>query len=168
MFGFDVTYNISDLKRLAGEYPDIVREETETVMDIIVRRLEKEVVERTPRGVGGAGGLAGSISGEVVSAGGRVTGIVGTPVEYGVVVELGRRPGKRMPPTAPIALWAQRKLGLTEKEASSAAFAIARNIAAEGFEGAKMFGQAWDDNERWAQDMLYSIPERVVRRLDNQ
>jgi len=160
-----VTWNITDLDELAAKYPGVAHDEVFRVVDLAIRRLEKEVVERTPRGVGGAGGLAGSIAGETVSAGRRVKGVVGTPLEYGVVVEMGRRPGQRMPPVAPIALWAQRKLGVPADEAESVGFAIARKIAVKGFKGARMFEDAWDDTERWVQDMLYSIPERIVKRL---
>lgn len=162
----EITYNLTELRDLAKRFPGVVLEETERVMDLVVRRLEKEVVEGTPKGVGGAAGLAGSIAGEVVSSGMPVKGVVGTPMEYGIVVELGRRPGRKMPPVGPIALWAQRKLGVSADEAKSVGFVIARSIAVHGFEGAHMFENAWDENERWVQDQLYGIAGRVVRRLE--
>lgn len=43
----------------------------------------------------------------------------------------GRMPGA-MPPIAPLEKWAQVKLGLSESQARSAAFAIAKKIAKEG------------------------------------
>ena len=162
----DVTYNISDLRVLAKKYPETVRRETEAVMDLIVRRLEGEVVKRTPAGVGGAAGLKGSIHGEVMAYGSSVTGTVGTPLEYGEVVEKGRRPGKAMPPVTPIALWVQRKLGVSADEARGVGFAIARKISIEGFEGAHMFEKAWKANERWVTQQLQGLPERIVKRLD--
>ena len=156
---------LTDLKELIRKWPDVVRSETTAVMDLVVRRIEAEVVSGTPLGVGGAAGLAGSIFGEVESGMHRVTGIVGTPLEYGEVVELGRRPGARMPPVAPIALWAQRKLGVDADEAESVGFAIARKIAVHGFEGAHMFGKAWEELDNWAMQMLGTIPGRVVARV---
>jgi hypothetical protein len=51
---------------------------------------------------------------------------------YSPVIEYGRRAGSRMPPTGPIARWAQRKLGLSAKDAKNAAFAIAKSIAKRG------------------------------------
>jgi len=161
----DITYNQAELRELGKKYPGIVREETVAVMEMIVARLEKEVVERTPRGVGGEAGLAGSIAGEVKGRGSPVTGTVGTPLEYGEVVELGRRPGKAMPPVGPIILWARRKLGVSEEDGEHVGFAIARKIAIEGFEGAKMFESALEDNRRWIQNMLYTIPDRVKKRI---
>jgi hypothetical protein len=51
---------------------------------------------------------------------------------YAGVIEYGRRPGARMPPLAPIAQWAQRRLGLSEGDARAAAYLIARAIARRG------------------------------------
>ena len=163
----DIEYDLTDIRSLANRYPEITLDETEKVLDTVVRRLEKEVVERTPAGVGGDAGLRGSIHGEVVSFGMPVKAQVGTPLEYGEVVEHGRRPGKAMPPVEPIAQWARSILGITDaKEARSVGFAIARKIAVKGFEGAHMFEKAWKDNERWVQDQLRTIPGRVIRRVE--
>lgn len=54
---------------------------------------------------------------------------------YAGVIELGRRPEKKQPPLEAIARWAQRKLGLTEKQAWHAAVPIARAIAKKGIPG---------------------------------
>jgi hypothetical protein len=51
---------------------------------------------------------------------------------YAAVIELGRRAGARMPPSDAIARWAQRKLSLSELEARSVGFVIARAIARRG------------------------------------
>ena len=161
-----ITYNLTDLRELAHQFPDAVLAETEMVMDIIVRRLEKSVVEKTPRGVGGQAGLAGSIFGEAVVMGQRVTGTVGTPVLYGEVIELGRRPGQTPPPIAPLIPWVRSKLGIDDaKEQRSVAFAIARKIGKSGFPGVHMFQRAWAENEQWVQGQLSTIPHRVVMRL---
>ena len=69
----------------------------------------------------------------------RILGVVGTPIRYAWPVELGRRPGGRMPPVEPIADWAVAQLGIEREEARGVAFAIARKIAREGTEGAGMF-----------------------------
>jgi len=54
---------------------------------------------------------------------------------YAGVIEYGRRPESRRPPSDVIARWAQRKLGLTRVEAQRAAFPIARAIARRGIRG---------------------------------
>jgi hypothetical protein len=161
-----INYDLGELRKLVQRWPDETREEMRVTMDRIVRRLEAEVVKRTPAGVGGQAGLRGSIAGEVATLGRTVTGTVGTPLEYGEVVELGRRPGKAFPPVDPIALWARRKLGVSEKESRSVGFAIARKIAIHGFEGAHMFEEGWKHIEPWAQKELMGIGERVVRRVE--
>ena len=158
--------NINEIQELVKKYPEAVHSESVAVLNIIMARLEKDIVEFTPAGVGGAAGLRGSIHGEVAAtSGGSVEGVVGTPLEYGEVIEMGRRPGKGFPPVAPITLWAIRKLGVADKEAKSIGFLIARKIARQGFEGAHMFQKAWDKNERWVMDQLQTIPARVVDRL---
>ena len=144
----------------------MVAEETEAVLTLIGNRVETHVVMHTPRGVSGAGGLAGSI-GATVHMGGcwpaRVE--IGTPLEYGISVEYGREPGGKMPPRAPIELWARRKLGLGADEAEAASWAIARHIAIHGTEGARMFQKAWEELDDWVTDELHGIPGRVVKRL---
>ena len=59
--------------------------------------------------------------------------------DYTEYLKNGRKPGK-MPPIAPLERWAQVKLGLRGKQALSAAFAIAKKIAAEGTEYHKQGG----------------------------
>ena len=161
---FRYRYDDSEVRHLAAAYPGIFMEETERVLLLITARLEADVVQGTPRGVGGAAGLAGSIFGEVQHSGVSVRGIVGTPVAYGDVVELGRRPGS-FPPVAPIALWAERKLGVSATEAESAAFLIARKIFHRGTEGAYMFRNAWRARQQWVDQMLRSIPGRIMSRI---
>jgi hypothetical protein len=158
------TVDTSEVQRLAADYPEMFVEETEAVLRLITARLESDIVQATPRGVGGAAGLAGSMFGEVQTAGLTVSGVVGSPLAYAEVVEVGRRPGS-FPPVAPIALWAQRKLGLSETEAQGAALAIARKIFWHGTEGAHMFRDTWQARKAWVTSMLESIPARIVRRL---
>lgn len=164
--GVDVTYDLGAIRKLAKKYPVETRIEMTDTMHDIVNRLEALVVKGTPAGVSGEGGLRGSIAGEVVTMGQEVRGTVGTPLEYGKVIEYGRRPGKAMPPVAPIALWARRKLGVSEEESRGVGFVIARKIAVEGFEGAHMFEKAWKEVEPWAQKQLMGIADRVIRRIE--
>jgi len=161
-----INYDLGEIRKLVKRWPDETREEMRVTMDRIVRRLEAEIVKRTPAGIGGSAGLRGSIAGEVATLGRVVTGTVGTPLEYGEVVEMGRRPGKAFPPVDPIALWARRKLGVSEKESRGVGFAIARKIAIHGFEGVHMFEKGWQHIESWAQKEMMGIGERVVRRVE--
>lgn len=81
---------------------------------------------------------------------------------YSGVIEDGRRKGARTPPRQAIARWAQRKLGLTEKEAQRAAFAIARSIAKRGLRPRKVLGSVL---ERIAKAALQEIAREVAKTL---
>lgn len=155
-----------DVLRLVRQCPEIFREEALAVLEVIDSRVTKEVVEKTPRGVGGAAGLAGSIHGQVVETGEGFMDRIGTPLEYGAVIELGRRPGKKRPPIAPIELWARRKLGLPPDKAKRAAWAIAKAIARKGFEGKFMFKETFEELDGWIMDQLETIPKRVAARIN--
>ncbi len=161
----NVTVDLGALQELARVFPEVVREESLAVLELVAARVESAVVAKTPRGVGGEAGLAGSIFGETAATGNSFSAVIGTPLEYGAVVELGRRPGKRQPPIEPIALWARRKLGVSDKEARSVGFLIARKIGREGFEGAHMFERTLNELEPWIMEQLAGIAGRVTRRV---
>lgn len=161
--GFKV--DLAYLRKLSREFPEATEREAIAVVDLIVRRLEEDVVEKTPTGVGGGGGLAGSIHGEVVRFGATVAGTVGTPLEYGRPVEYGTRP--HYPPRRPIVLWAARKLGLSGVELRRAVRAIQWKIYQHGTEGAHMFEDTFRERDSWMMQMLETIPQRVVGRLQH-
>lgn len=166
MDGLKISVDIGQtLRDLAKVYPDVVREESEAVLRFIGARVESEVVAITPRGVGGQAGLAGSIHHVVTMSAGGGKVEIGTPLEYGEVIELGRRPGK-MPPTAPIVLWAMRKLGISAEDAPSVGFAIAVKIKEKGFEGQHMFERTFDKLDSWIMQQLSTIPGRVADRVN--
>jgi len=157
-------FDISEISRLSRLYPDVAKEEIENALDIVVSRVSSEIAAATPAGVGGAAGLRGSIFGEVRTMGSTITGTVGTPVEYGIVVEMGRKPGK-FPPIAPIELWVRRILGVPAGQARGVAFVVARKIAEHGTEGAWMFRDTWERLEPWARGVMDNIPANIIRRV---
>jgi len=162
--------DLNDLEKMLSDifkkYPDIVEEESEKVLALIVTRLQGDVVQGTPVGVGGSAGLRGSIFGEVRRAGNRMYGIVGSPLEYAPIVEQGRKPGPvSVKGRQSIELWVRRVLGISSAESSSVAFLVARKVAMKGFDGAFMFQEAWDMNLSWIEQQLQSIPQRVFNRL---
>lgn len=161
---FEFAWSDDGVNRLMREFPEIVREETEKRIRIIVARLEKDVVENTPSGIGGAAGLRGSIHGRVESDGSRHLGIVSTASPYGEVVEVGRKPGS-FPPVAPIARWAQVKLGVSADDAESVGLLIARKIYHKGTTGAKMFEKAWNQDRPWVESQLSMILPAVIARI---
>lgn len=58
------------------------------------------------------------------------------------VIESGRRPGARLPPSEILRPWARRKLGLSAEQAKGAAFAIARAIGARGLRARRVMARA--------------------------
>lgn len=86
--------------------------------------LQGQVQKETPVNFGLLRGsiLPRPITGTAMS----LTGTIGTPLVYGLVMERGRRPGK-FPPIAPLELWAQRVIGKP-----GLGFVIARAIARKG------------------------------------
>lgn len=132
--GFD------ELATLWQQAPEIVQREMIAAAEESAMLLQREVVERTPKG---ASGLLGSsvLAHPVTFFEGDVISLTGTSLSYAVPVELGTKP--HFPPLQPLVEWAEVVLGLEGKEAQSAAFAIARKISRQGTEGKFMFRDAF-------------------------
>lgn len=62
------------------------------------------------------------------------TGIiyVGSDLPYAPIIEWGRDPGLKPPPHEPIKQWVIKKLGKSEEEADSIAWAVVKKIQKEG------------------------------------
>jgi hypothetical protein len=121
---------------------------------------EREIKELTPVGVGGGGGLKGSISHrepEILAD--NVIGLVGTPLAYAAPVEFGSRP--HMPPLGPILEWVQAKMGVDPEEAEGIARAIAWKIKNHGTEGAHMFEKGLAAVEPQIQDQFGAAMVRI-------
>lgn len=63
---------------------------------------------------------------------------------YASVIEEGRRPGARQPPTSAILPWVRRKLGVRGKAANGVAFVVARAIGRDGIPGKHVLAGAED------------------------
>ena len=138
------TRQLDALDAALAAAPEITQAEFRVFVTETVAHLQGEVVQRTP--TSGAGMLRGSIIGNVRPLQGLgVEGVIGTPLPYAPAVEDGSRP--HFPPIAPLADCARRKLGVSEAEANSVGFLIARKIARVGTEGAFMFRDALAANE---------------------
>lgn len=132
--------------------PGIFAEEYQDLLQLIAELVVSEAVEVTPSGTGSGpwGHLANSIQ-----AGSPVTTVkgweitIGTPAEYATVIEEGRKPGGPMPPISAIHDWVWQRRFLfddiaTEEDALHVAFAVAKNIAKNGFKtAADGEGKGW-------------------------
>lgn len=165
--GHDIRIDIREAAGLARAFkksPDIVVEELTRATWESELLLEREVKENTPVGIGGGGGLKGSISArdpQVLAD--NVIGLVATPLAYAVPVELGTKP--HMPPIEPLADWAEHKLGVAPEKARAVGFAIARKIAVKGTEGAHMFERAFTSNEAQVQTIFANARARIAERM---
>lgn len=137
--------------------------EVRGILTAAVLDLEREVVERTPRGATGL--LQASVFGEVRGDGLALRGIVAASQLYAPVVELGRRPG-RFPPLGPIQLWVRRKLNVPEARVRGVAFVIARKIARLGFPGRFMFRDALADRREAIERSMEQTAQRIAERLE--
>jgi hypothetical protein len=153
--------SLGQYQKLWAQAPDIALQEMRRFIETAVAKLQGEVQERTPTN---QGTLRKSIIGNVREVRGfGVEGVVGTPLNYAVAVELGTQP--HMPPVWPLILWAQQKLGVRGDEAVSAAYAVARKIAREGTEGQFMFRDTFEANEAQIARGFTETVRSIARRI---
>ena len=92
-------------------------------------------------GVGGAvntGRFLGAWRSHAIAGGAEVR----NDAPYAAIIEGGRRAGAAMPPRHVMVAWAQRRLGLSVKEAKRIAFVLARAIARRGLKPRKILENA--------------------------
>lgn len=149
---------LAELQAAWAKAPDLVAEELTAAIWEASLYLQREVQEGTP--VGATSLLRNSIIAQAPERDGeRITGEVTTGLSYAAPVEIGTRP--HFPPIAPLQDWAVAKLGVSAEESRGVAFAIARKIAREGTQGAKMFERAFNEGR----EQVTAIVERAAVRV---
>lgn len=155
------------LARAFEKAPELVTEEMTGAIWEAEMLTERETKERTPVGIGGGGGLKGSIAAhEPVRLADNIIGKVGTPLNYAVPVEIGTKP--HWPPIQPLVDWAEHKFGLPRDEARTAGFLIARKIARVGTKGARMFHDAWNANRAQVQRIFERAQKRILETVGDR
>lgn len=150
----------ADLRAAFVMAPEIVAHELVATTWQASLLLQREVQEITPSGVGGGGGLKGSISArEPRVLADNVIGTVATSIAHAVPVELGTRP--HFPPIDALVDWVRAKFGAHGEDAERIAGAVARKIAIHGTEGAHMFSRAFDRNA----DQVRRLYDRALARI---
>jgi hypothetical protein len=144
-------------------YPQLVSHELTAAMNKALPALERQVKSRAPVNTGA---LRASINHQILSPFPNLVGSVGTPVEYGIVMEEGRKPGSRMPPVDAIKLWVVRKLGIPPAEADSVAFVIARSIGRKGIKGREYFKESLEVSEPLINELFAAAIARSVQRYN--
>ena len=163
MFELKLKTYLEDLENLVEKYPQASRDARISKITEALHMLEAEVKPKTPWGAGPIH-LRDSIhpTGPHVS-GQKVWGTLGTSLEHGEPVEYGSKP--HFPPIGPLQFWVEKKLGLSGKEATSVAYAIAHTIAKKGTKGRHMFEKGFDAAENRVLRLLNQIPADILRRV---
>jgi len=144
--------------------PEIARKEMKIGLTEALLLLEREVKDGTPTGVGGGGGLRGSITHNLRgSTATNLRGKVFSPLAHAMPVEFGTKP--HWAPIDPIQDWVEHKLGVSPDESRAVAFMVARKIARDGTEGAHMFENALSDNAQQIMAMLSGGIDRLFEQL---
>jgi hypothetical protein len=155
-------------KIFEGKGAGVIEEQLTSGITEAVAFLEGLVKHYTPQGVYGAqGGLLSTIHGEVEKGVPVVKGIVGHMKPYGDVIEKGRTVGKAMPPAGILIRWIEKKMGVDEQTAAGIEFAVRRKIGAEGFEGAQMFEEGFDEGWPTVERIFDQRGFEIARRLES-
>lgn len=118
-------------------YADIVLEAAAQELALFLEEVRADAADYLDAsGRNYEGDTKGSLYTTPIERQGRLlVGAVGASADHALVVHEGRRPGKPMPPRAPIVRWLQKKAGLSLEEAERAQFPVRRKIARSGIPG---------------------------------
>lgn len=152
---------LTTLQAQLRKAPDVVRQELLAAMTEADGKLEEQVKELTPRA---SGGLKSSIIGEEKVREFGVEGLIGSPLNYAMPVELGTRP--HFPPVDALVDWVKLKFGISsEKEARGVAFLVARKISRAGTRGQNMFADSLRHLEPEIRMIFDAAQQRIAARI---
>ncbi len=159
------------LQRAFREAPELAERELMAAMTEATMLVEREVKENIPRGATGL--TAASVTSDAFSTPTGPLGVVGSSQPSALFVELGTRPHpeagsgapRKMPPPEALEPWVRSVLGLGEKEARSAAFAIAMKIKLKGTKPQRPFGRALEATAAQVMRMFEDAAGRIAGQL---
>lgn len=161
MLDINIKADLANVEALSREFPEASRQARYARLTEALMFLEGAVKRETPVGAGPIH-LRDTIFSRVHLSE-PVEGILGTPAQHGMPVEMGTKP--HFPPVAPIQHWVERKMGYSGSEARQVAFLIARAISKRGTKGAKMFTGTFEQSKSRVLAILNSIPADIVARV---
>lgn len=151
-------------RRMEREADGGVRRELEEAMRKSVHVVEGEVRPRTPVGVSSR--LRNSINGKVEAGLGGVVGRVGTSLSdkevYPAVMEFGRKPRSRKPPTERLVRWVHLQLGVPMEAAWLVARGLAKKIGVFGIKEKRMFREGWEASEERVRGFFEEAVEAIA------
>ncbi len=166
MIGLQIKIDASKaLKKLKG-FKAVYEREAKRGMFLAVTLVRSNVVPLTPVGVSSR--LRGSIEGQVKTLGSEIRGIVDTSLKeiYPTVMELGRRPGAKMPPPSALERWVHLQLGVPNEEVMSVAFLVARAIARHGIKGRKFMKRGLAKSKVGINAIFKGVKEAIVKGVN--
>ena len=152
-------------KLLTKEAERIWEKNVEDALDVMAEVIAGKAKDYAPVNFGH---LRSSIFVEKTEA--RGVRFVTSPLPYAIVMEKGRRPGKRLPPFDPIALWVQRALRIprTDERFSSVVWHLRRKIAKRGIQARHFFRRAAQFGEDKARDIFEHALRHAAKRLERR
>ena len=162
--------DVENMAEAMAQFPRVYREVVIEAMTDVVIYVTGEVQKLTPVNTGF---LRGSIGGRVEALGsigtlgGEITGIVDSPIEYALDVEVGLPPGTWIDDIESLKRWAHLVLG-DENAAYAVRAAIYRRgtrIHPHGQRGYWMFARGWLAAKPGVNKTFSLMPNRIVRRV---
>lgn len=167
-FDFEFKFDGKDLNFAAmdpGKAQQIVDEVFESVMYAATEAVRDDVALETRIAVDPpvTGNLANSWLPTVYSDSNQIIGRVSSSQFYAPYFEFGTKP--HFPPTEPLALWLQRKYGLTAEDAKRQSYAVALAISKRGTKGRYPMKKGWESSRERVKRMFDKALERIVQRF---
>lgn len=151
----EIRHDLSGFARLQQAFmrsPNFVARELESWMQATIFHLQREVQVRTPKDTGA---LQKSIISEVEPLGRfGVQGIVGTPLNYAVPVELGSKPHDIVPKNGKALHFMMRGIPV-----------FAKRVHHPGSKGAFMFTKAFEQNIKQIEADFERFVDHVLAKI---
>ena len=164
----NVTIDVSELvtfaKSLGTHGPGIIANELAKSMVATGELIERAATIKAGPSVN-TGSLRASISSQAKGHGFGTSVEVGTVVEYGAPVEYGSSYPGPVPPRAPLARWARRKLGLDQRQSEVFAYHFQKKVKSSGIKGKPFLGPAVDEQLGAIDKIFAAGVERATAKL---
>lgn len=172
-----------DFENRLNRYPQVAETNLRRALTASLLMIEADAKRNVPQDTRR---LAGSISHEIVGVYPNLVGRVGPSVQYGVVVEFGRRPHRPPPPVGALMGWVRRHWrpafvgplqtgqrrprrtagrNVTQKMIRGRAFVLARAIGRRGIPARPYLRPAYRSNEARIVALFGRLGARVVGYL---
>ena len=148
------------------KYDEISDRHLRIAMSKSVATIEGRGKKNAPVGVSSR--LRQSIASEVKSLPGSIVGRVGSTMRgevYPIVMETGRRFGRKAPPSSALERWVRIRLGVPERRVKGVAFVIARKIGRRGIVGRFFLRKAWFASKRQVDGFFSKALKAITKEL---